>query len=102
MDDIRAKVSAAVAEWLAAKKAASIGCSEHSWTDTMIPYRTGNLANNGIYIKDLGDGHIEVIISDSVAPYAAYIDEPGHYTEGWRKDLARDLGDYLKISLGGK
>ena len=102
MDDIRALVSSLIQEWLAEKKAMSIGCSAHSWIDTMIPYKTGNLANNGIYINDMGDGHIEVIISDAVAPYATYIDAPGHYTEGWRRELARSLGDYLKIALGGK
>ena len=39
-----------------------------------MPYDTGNLANNGVVSRGIGNGNYRVIIGGDVAPYAVYLE----------------------------
>ena len=65
-----------------------------------MPYLTGNLAYNALYIKKTSSGY-DIGIDLSKAPYAEYIDRPGYRTEGYWEEAIEEFLQAIAKDLGG-
>lgn len=69
-----------------------------------LPYKTGNLAYNALKIKKTSKGY-DIIIDQSIAPYASYIDKPEYKSyqywdkavKNFIKQINKDLGGTIEI-----
>lgn len=74
----------------------------------LAPYRTGNLALNGIRYEKLGKGRYKIHVDLKIAPYQVYVNERATYQSGKKNpnykwwEAALELAfDELAKMLGG-
>lgn len=78
---------------------------------SVIPVDTGNLRYNSVKLRQVGKGHFQIYIDESIAPYAPYTTEQWtspkwngqpNPNEGWWDNYCTTIMNELTKILGGE